>query len=39
MCVVDNVMEYTDDFVRYIKKENNTTVFSLVIYGFGGFVT
>lgn len=37
--LVDNVIEYTDDFVRYIKKENNPTVFSLVIYGFGGFVT
>ena len=29
--LVDNVMEYTDDFVRYIKKENNPTVFSLVV--------
>ena len=37
--LVDNVMEYTDDFVRFIKKENNLTVFSLVIYGFGGFIT
>ena len=37
--LVDNAIEYTDVFVRYIKKENNPTVFSLVIYVFGGFVT
>lgn len=37
--LVDNVIQYTDDFVRYIKKENNPTVFSLVIYVFGGLVT
>lgn len=37
--LVNNAIEYTDVFVRYIKKENNPTVFSLVIYVFGGIVT
>lgn len=37
--LVDNAIEYTDYFVKYIKEENNPTVLSLVIYAFGGLFT